>query len=113
MSREPNVCYVQFGPTWCRSARRVGIWIWLLGSACRTASNRWGCFLSGGGAVVTPGGDLSADFVIHVVVSAPDEPETSVNVQKALRNGLRRAADLDPGIAGASAPGHGCGKSRS
>jgi len=60
-----------------------------------------------GGAVVTPGGDLSAAFVIHVVVSAPDEPETSANVQKALRNGLRRAADL--GLASLALPPLGMG----
>ncbi len=47
-----------------------------------------------GGAVITPAGGLSADFVIHAVVSAPDEPETPVSVQQALRNSLRRAADL-------------------
>ena len=47
-----------------------------------------------GGAVITPAGDLSADFVIHAVVSAPDEPETPASVQKALRNSLRRATDL-------------------
>ncbi len=47
-----------------------------------------------GGAVITPAGGLSADFVIHAVVSAPDEPETPASVQKALRNSLRRAADL-------------------
>ncbi len=47
-----------------------------------------------GVAVVTPGGDLPVDFVIHAVVSAPDEPETAISVQKALRNALRRAVDL-------------------
>jgi O-acetyl-ADP-ribose deacetylase (regulator of RNase III) len=46
-----------------------------------------------GGAVITPAGDLPEDFVIHVVVSAPEEPETSTSVQRALRNGLRRATD--------------------
>ena len=46
-----------------------------------------------GGAVITPAGGLSADFVIHAVVSEPDEPETPASVQKALRNSLRRAAD--------------------
>ena len=47
-----------------------------------------------GGAVMTPAGDLSAEFVVHIVVSAPDEPETPASVQKALGNGLRRATDL-------------------
>jgi len=47
-----------------------------------------------GGAVITPAGGLNADFVIHAVVSAPDDPETPASVQKALTNTLRRAADL-------------------
>ena len=47
-----------------------------------------------GGAVLTPGGDLPADFLIHVVVMSDDEPQTSATVRKALRNGLRRAADF-------------------
>jgi len=46
-----------------------------------------------GGAVITPGGDLPADFLIHVVVMSEDEPQTSMTVQRALKNGLRRAAD--------------------
>jgi O-acetyl-ADP-ribose deacetylase (regulator of RNase III) len=47
-----------------------------------------------GGAIITPAGDLTADFVIHAVVSSPDEPESPSSVQKALRNSLRRAVDL-------------------
>jgi O-acetyl-ADP-ribose deacetylase len=46
-----------------------------------------------GGAVITPGGDLPSDFLIHVVVMSEDEPQTSTTVQKALKNGLRRASD--------------------
>lgn len=46
-----------------------------------------------GGAVMTPAGDLPADFIIHAVVMSEDEPQTPFSVQKALRNGLRRAAD--------------------
>ena len=46
-----------------------------------------------GGAVMTPAGDLRADFLIHAVVMSEDEPQTTVTVQKALRNGLGRAAD--------------------
>ena len=48
-----------------------------------------------GGAVLTPSGELSTDFVIHAVVSAPDEPESTVTVQKALKNALARAADWE------------------
>lgn len=46
-----------------------------------------------GGALITPAGDLACDFLIHVVVMSEDEPQTSHTVQKALQNGLRRAAD--------------------
>ncbi len=49
--------------------------------------------LPAGGAVITPGGVLVPSFVIHVVVSSPDEPESAVTVDRALRNGLRRAAE--------------------
>jgi serine/threonine-protein kinase len=47
-----------------------------------------------GGAVITQGGDLQASFLIHVVTSAHDEPETDQVVRKALRNGLRRAEEF-------------------
>ena len=46
-----------------------------------------------GGAVMTPGGTLATDFLIHVVVMSEDEPQSALTVQKALRNGLRRASD--------------------
>ncbi len=46
-----------------------------------------------GGAVITPAGDLPADFVIHVVVMSEDEPQTPTSARRALRNGLARAAD--------------------
>ncbi len=46
-----------------------------------------------GGAVMTPGGDLAADFVIHAVVMSEEEPQTTQTVQRAVRNGLARAAD--------------------
>jgi O-acetyl-ADP-ribose deacetylase len=48
-----------------------------------------------GGAVLTPAGRLPAGFLIHVVVMSDDEPQTSWSVQRALRNGLRRAADWE------------------
>ena len=48
-----------------------------------------------GGAVITPGGDLAADFVIHVVVMSEDEPQSPITIQRALRNGLRRATDWE------------------
>jgi O-acetyl-ADP-ribose deacetylase (regulator of RNase III) len=46
-----------------------------------------------GGAVLTPSGNLAAGFLIHVVVMSEEEPQTSLIVQRALRNGLRRATD--------------------
>lgn len=46
-----------------------------------------------GGAVLTPAGSLAADYLIHVVVMSDDEPQSSFSIQRALRNGLRRAAD--------------------
>lgn len=60
-----------------------------------------------GGAVLTPGGELPADFVIHVATCSRDEPESSHVVQRALRNGLRRAADL--GIESLALPPLGTG----
>lgn len=60
-----------------------------------------------GGAVLTPGGDLPADYIIHVVTCSRDEPETSVTVQRALRNGLRRAADWE--VASLALPPMGLG----
>lgn len=46
-----------------------------------------------GGAVMTPAGALPFDFLIHAVVMSEDEPQSSATVQRALRNGLRRASD--------------------
>ncbi len=46
-----------------------------------------------GRAVMTPAGDLPFDFLIHVLVMSEDEPQTTATVQKAVRNGLRRATD--------------------
>lgn len=48
-----------------------------------------------GGAVLTPAGRLPASFLIHVVVMSEEEPQSSFTVQRALRNGLRRAADWE------------------
>lgn len=46
-----------------------------------------------GGAVLTPAGGLRAGYLIHLVVMSEEEPQTSISVQRALRNGLRRASD--------------------
>ena len=46
-----------------------------------------------GAAVITPGGDLGAAFLIHVVLQSSEEPVTREGVRAGLRNGLRRAAE--------------------
>lgn len=46
-----------------------------------------------GAAVVTAGGDLTADFVIHAVVSGPDTPVSRGGVERAVLSMLQRAAD--------------------
>jgi len=48
-----------------------------------------------GGAFITPAGGLPASFLIHVVTASEEEPETPLSVQRALRNGLRRAVEWD------------------
>jgi O-acetyl-ADP-ribose deacetylase (regulator of RNase III) len=48
-----------------------------------------------GGAVVTPGGDLRAPFIVHAVLESPEESLTSFGVQRALLNGLRRAQEWE------------------
>jgi O-acetyl-ADP-ribose deacetylase (regulator of RNase III) len=46
-----------------------------------------------GAAVITPGGNLSSPFLIHVVLQSPEEPVTIEGVRLALLNGLRRAGE--------------------
>lgn len=58
-----------------------------------------------GGAVLTPAGRLAASFLIHAVVMSEDEPQTMLSVQRALRNGLRRATDW--GLASLALPPFG------
>jgi O-acetyl-ADP-ribose deacetylase (regulator of RNase III) len=60
-----------------------------------------------GGAVLTPSGNLPAAFLIHAVVMSEEEPQTSLTVQRALRNGLRRASDW--GLASLALPPLGLG----
>lgn len=60
-----------------------------------------------GGAVMTPAGDLRAEFLIHAVVMSEDEPQTQFTVQKAVRNALARAADW--GVASLALPPLGIG----
>jgi len=60
-----------------------------------------------GGAVLTPGGALPAGFVIHAVVLSAEEPQTRASVERALRNGLARAADW--GLSSMALPALGLG----
>lgn len=48
-----------------------------------------------GGAVITPGGALAAPFLIHIVTASEEESESALSVQRALRNGLRRATEWE------------------
>lgn len=43
-----------------------------------------------GSAVITAGGELPADFVVHVAVRSTDEAATPAVVRRGLLNGLRR-----------------------
>lgn len=60
-----------------------------------------------GGAMLTPAGQLSAGYIIHIAVMSEDEPQTSLSIQRALRNGLRRAADW--GLESIAVPALGLG----
>lgn len=60
-----------------------------------------------GGALLTPGGDLAAPFLIHVVVQGPDEPVTEAGVRRGLMNALRRASEF--GIGSMALPPLGVG----
>jgi len=48
-----------------------------------------------GGAVITPAGNLSASFIVHVALRSHDEPVSVGGVRKALQNGLRHACRMD------------------
>jgi O-acetyl-ADP-ribose deacetylase (regulator of RNase III) len=60
-----------------------------------------------GGAVLTPAGRLAATYIIHIVVMSEDEPQSSISIQRALRNGLRRAVDW--GVESLAVPALGLG----
>lgn len=46
-----------------------------------------------GAAVVTPGGNLEAAFLIHVVLQSAEEPIGRETLRQGLQNGLRRAQE--------------------
>jgi O-acetyl-ADP-ribose deacetylase (regulator of RNase III) len=49
--------------------------------------------LAVGSAVVTGGGDLPAQFVIHAIIRSVTEPVTATTVRRALTSSLQRAVD--------------------
>ena len=51
--------------------------------------------LAVGAAVVTAGGELPAEFVIHAVTRSEDEPVTGVGVRRAILSVIQRAADWE------------------
>lgn len=53
-----------------------------------------------GSAVVTPGGAIAADFIIHVVVRSRDEPVSASGVARGIETALRRLVEW--GIASAA-----------
>lgn len=60
-----------------------------------------------GGAVITPAGDLPAEFIIHAVLQSAEEQVSTNTVRRALMNALRRARDL--GLESLSIPLLGAG----
>jgi O-acetyl-ADP-ribose deacetylase (regulator of RNase III) len=60
-----------------------------------------------GGAVITPAGDLPAEYIIHAVLQSVEEQVSTTTVRRALANVLRRARDL--GLESVSIPPLGTG----
>jgi O-acetyl-ADP-ribose deacetylase (regulator of RNase III) len=48
-----------------------------------------------GAAVVTDGGSLAADYIIHAVVSSPTKPPTGLGVERAIQSVLERSNDWE------------------
>jgi len=46
-----------------------------------------------GGALVTPGGGLNVDFLVHLVVRSHEEPVSEERIARALRNGLNQMVE--------------------
>lgn len=62
-----------------------------------------------GSALITPAGDLSADFLVSMVVRSQDEPVTEAAVERALVNGLRRLREWAIDMAATVPLGTGAG----
>lgn len=46
-----------------------------------------------GSAVITPAGNITARFMVHVIVRSVEEPVSHSGVRRALQNGLRRVQE--------------------
>jgi O-acetyl-ADP-ribose deacetylase (regulator of RNase III) len=62
-----------------------------------------------GAAVITPGGELSVAFIIHVVLQSVEEPVSPNGLRSALQNGLRRAEEWGLGTLALPPLGTGAG----
>ncbi len=62
-----------------------------------------------GTAVVTPAGNLTVEFLIHVVIRSVERPVSVSAIQRALRNGLRRASEWGVGSLALPPLGTGAG----
>jgi O-acetyl-ADP-ribose deacetylase (regulator of RNase III) len=65
--------------------------------------------LAVGGAMVTPGGGLDCELLIHVVIRSGEEPVSEDRVGRAFRNGLRQAAEWEVGVLAVPPLGIGAG----
>ena len=66
--------------------------------------------LKAGAAVVTGGGDLTASFVLHVVIRDPDAGVGREVVRRGLQSAWQRAADWELGVIASPLVGVGAGQ---
>lgn len=66
----------------------------LAGAACRPQLSP-GARLGVGAAVVTGGGDLPTELIIHAVIMADDEPVSGAGLRRAVTSIIQRAADWE------------------
>lgn len=66
--------------------------------------------LAVGSAVVTPGGDLTAPFVLHAVIQSSDEPATAGAVRRALLSAWHQAAEWGLDLLATAPVGTGAGQ---
>ena len=78
------------------------------GDAVREHMRRGGD-LPVGSAMITPAGDLSAQFLVSIVVRSHDEPVTEAAIERGLVNGLRRLREWAIDMAATVPLGTGAG----